>query len=243
MHGTSLAGTRLARRLALASASALAATSALVAVATGASATGPQAISPVPAQMGIAAGVPEVAPAVEPAVAVPDLAVPDLAVPGAAVPDIATPAIAQAATLAAVRTTEQAQFAAFTLGSPQALDKSGIEPSLYRGRFYRSAIEPKRLCIVRRESEGHYFSVNHTGKYRGAYQVSPELARGATWMMLPEHEQLLGSARAQALMAQLRTTPFDRWTRYWQDALFSTVMNWKYTGSGAKHWAGGRWTC
>ena len=137
----------------------------------------------------------------------------------------------------------QAAFADFTLTSPATLDMVGVQPSLYRGKYFRKSIESKRLCIVKRESEGHYFSVNPTGSYRGAYQVSKALARGATWMMLPEHETLMGAAAAQATMAKLRATPFNAWPRYWQDALFSTVANWGHTGAGLKHWAGGRWHC
>lgn len=137
----------------------------------------------------------------------------------------------------------QASYATFTVASPETLDMVGVQPSLYRGRYYRPAIETKRRCIVRRESEGHYYSVNPTGSYRGAYQVSSALARGATWMMLPEHELLMGRDAAAATLATLRATPFDAWPRYWQDALFSTVANWDHTGSGLRHWAGGRWHC
>lgn len=137
----------------------------------------------------------------------------------------------------------QAQFANFTLASPETLDMVGVQPSLYRGRYFRKAIEVKRRCIVRRESMGHYTSVNPTGSYRGAYQVSAALARGATWMMLREHEGLMGRQSAAAAMADLRATPFNAWPRYWQDALFSTVANWRHTGSGLRHWAGGRWHC
>jgi hypothetical protein len=149
-------------------------------------------------------------------------------------------AIASAPTQVQIR---QSSFTEFTLSSPQTLDMVGVQPSLYRGKYYRKAIESRRLCIVKRESEGHYYSVNHTGSYRGAYQVSAALAEGATWMMLPEHQRLMGVALAQATMAQLRATKFNAWPRYWQDALFSTVANWKHTGSGLKHWAGGRWHC
>jgi hypothetical protein len=113
---------------------------------------------------------------------------------------------------------------------------------MYRGRFYRPALEDKRICIVRRESNGHYFSISHNG-YRGAYQMSAALARGVTWMMLPEHRQLLGDQVARDLLAQLRQTPANRWPRYWQDAAFSTIHNWEFTGSGASHWYGGRWHC
>jgi hypothetical protein len=73
--------------------------------------------------------------------------------------------------------------------------------------------------------------------------MSAELGEGATWMMLPEHKVLLGSALAKEILAELRTTPVHMWPRYWQDAAFSTVHNWDGWESGASHWAGGRWHC
>jgi hypothetical protein len=60
------------------------------------------------------------------------------------------------------------------------------------GKFYRASLEDKRECIVRRESNGHYFSISRSG-YRGAYQMSDALARGATWMMLDEHRTSSGT--------------------------------------------------
>jgi hypothetical protein len=137
----------------------------------------------------------------------------------------------------------QAKFAHFTLRSKDTRDMRGVEPSLYRGKYYRSAIEADRKCIVDRESEGHYDVVNPSGAYRGAYQVSAQLARGATWMMLKEHKQLMGSKAAKQTLAKLRTKPMNTWPRYWQDAAFHTVANWEHTGSGIAHWAGGRWHC
>mgnify|MGYP006292280485 CR=1 FL=1 len=131
---------------------------------------------------------------------------------------------------------------AFTMTSAQTRDMRGVEPSLYRGRFYRASVEAKRRCIVRRESSGRYDARSASG-YRGAYQFSDDLADGATWMMLKEHSPLLGKTVAKRLMARLRKTPMDRWPRYWQDAAFHTVFNWERTGSGARHWRGGRWHC
>ena len=130
----------------------------------------------------------------------------------------------------------------FTMKSPDTLDMRGVEPSLYRGKYYRASVEPKRQCVAKRESEGHYDVVSHDG-YFGAYQMSPALARGATWMMLKEHKALLGEDVARRVLARLRETPVNEWPRYWQDAAFSTVFNWEHTGSGAKHWRGGRWHC
>jgi hypothetical protein len=119
----------------------------------------------------------------------------------------------------------------------------GVERSLYHGTYYRAASETKRLCIVQRESEAHYDVVSGSGSYFGAYQVSRDLARGATWMMLKEHKKLMGDHAARVVLARLRATPMNKWPRYWQDAAFHTVINWDHTLSGASHWAGGRWHC
>lgn len=137
----------------------------------------------------------------------------------------------------------QVAFASFTVASDEATDMRGIEPSLYRGRFFHPEAEERRLCIVRRESEGFYDVVNPGGNYFGAYQVSRDLAEGVTWMMADEHKELMGEGRAKELLADLRRTPMNRWSRYWQDAAFHTIMNWEYPLSGAAHWAGGRWHC
>jgi hypothetical protein len=137
----------------------------------------------------------------------------------------------------------QAQFAYFTTKSSQTRDLKGYEPSLYRGKYYKASVEKRRKCIVIRESNGRYNAINPTRKYRGAYQVSPELARGVTWMMLKEHKALLGEERAKSILEKLRKSPMNTWPRYWQDAAFSTIHNWERTGAGAAHWAGGRWHC
>jgi len=156
---------------------------------------------------------------------------------------VAAVAAARAAKTSSAKAAVFAGYTQFTTQSAATKDMRGVQPSLYRGKFYRPAVESRRLCIVQRESEGHYDVVNPTGSYRGAYQVSSTLARGATWMMLNEHKALMGSANATRVLGQLRKTPFNKWPRYWQDALFSTVANWDYTGSGIRHWAGGRWHC
>ncbi len=130
----------------------------------------------------------------------------------------------------------------FAFASTATLDRVGVEPSLYRGKYFRPSVERVRKCIVQRESSGHYTSVSHNG-YRGAYQMSAALGRGVTWMMLKEHRALLGPSAAAVAMAKLRATPVSKWTRYWQDAAFSTIYNWERTKSGAKHWRGGRWHC
>jgi len=132
----------------------------------------------------------------------------------------------------------------FTTHSKATSDMRGVEPSLYRGRFFKASKESIRRCIVKRESEGQYDVRGGGGnRYFGAYQMSDALADGATHMMLKEHKKILGTKTARSLMKQLRATPPNSWPRYWQDAAFSTVYNWESPGSGARHWAGGRWHC
>lgn len=156
-----------------------------------------------------------------------DIAVAQVSARSAVVPQAATPA-------------SRAWRLAFA--SPQTLDTVGVQASMYRGRFYRPSVERERRCIVRRESSGHYTSVSHNG-YRGAYQMSTALARGATWMMLPEFTRIMGATAAERAMERLRATPTHRWTRYWQDAAFSTIYNWKHAKSGAHHWDATRHHC
>lgn len=137
----------------------------------------------------------------------------------------------------------QRSYRAFTLTSPKTKRMRGVLPSLYRGKYFEPTLEERRRCIVERESSGHYDVVSPGGGYFGAYQMSPELGVGATWMMLDEHKKLLGTETAKQVLAELREQPVHTWPRYWQDAAFSTVHNWEGKGSGAAHWAGGRWSC
>ena len=138
----------------------------------------------------------------------------------------------------------QAAMFELTTESAETLDMRGIEASMYQGEFFDPTTEDVRKCIVKRESEGQYDVRGGGGNnYFGAYQMSDALADGATHMMLKEHKRILGEKEAKDLMAELRTIPANRWPRYWQDAAFSTVYNWERPGSGASHWAGGRWHC
>jgi hypothetical protein len=167
----------------------------------------------------------------------------ETAVTGAAVPAVAAARPSRAVIARRAQAAQFARFTSFTLRSKATKDMRGVERSLYRGKYYRAASETKRLCVVRRESEGHYDVVNPSGAYRGAYQVSAALARGATWMMYKEHKSLMGEKAAKQVLARLRATPMNKWPRYWQDAAFHTIINWNGTLSGAGHWAGGRWHC
>jgi hypothetical protein len=179
----------------------------------------------------ITSGVPALAPAGVTA-AIPAAAIPPAAVP-AAVPQVISPARAIAV--------KQSAFLKFTVASKETLDRRGIQPSLYRGSYFRSSLEETRKCIVRRESSGVYNV--RGGIYYGAYQMNDRLADGATWMMLPEAKRLIGERNAKALMAKLRAKPVTAWPRYWQDAAFFTIYNWERIGSGRAHWGGGRWRC
>ena len=121
----------------------------------------------------------------------------------------------------------------FTTHSTATRDMRGVEPSLYRGRFFKASKESIRRCIVKRESEGQYDVRGGGGnRYFGAYQMSDALADGATHMMLKEHKKILGEKTARSLMKQLRQMPPNAWPRYWQDAAFSTVYNWKSQHAG-----------
>lgn len=157
--------------------------------------------------------------------------------------DSMTPATTGAA-VAFQRSLMQAEMLEFTTESEQTKDMRGIERSLYRGEYFTPTTEPLRACIVKRESEGRYDVRGGGGnRYFGAYQMNDDLADGATWMMLDEHKGVLGAQAARSLMDELRETPVTKWPRYWQDAAFYTIFNWEGPGSGAAHWAGGRWSC
>ncbi len=193
-----------------------------------------------------AAPAPSTSEPVEVAVPAGDRATAVVAAPASWRESAAAPTVQRPSRAASARQVQAAKFAKytkFTLSSRATKDMRGVEKSLYRGKYFRSATETKRLCIAERESEGHYDVVSPSGSYFGAYQVSRELARGATWMMLKEHKKLMGPSSAKKVLGKLRAKPMNTWPRYWQDAAFHTIMNWEHTGSGAAHWAGGRWHC
>ena len=137
-------------------------------------------------------------------------------------------------------------------GSASRLSKdlSGWERSAYRGKFYNADQEPYRKCVGFREASFGYTARGGGnldgvpgGDYGGTYQMSPALQRGVTWMLYKELKQEVGKKEAKRLTRILRSIPAEKWNRYWQDAAFYTILNWKHKGSGAHHWAGGRWSC
>lgn len=121
--------------------------------------------------------------------------------------------------------------------SPASMDLTGRMPSLYTGEYFDPSREQYRLCVSKREST-HTGSVRGGGgdRYTGFYQFSPELARGATWMMMDEARKVGLGDDVEAL----RDVAMNKWPRYFQDWAFWRVLN---HGDGARHWAGGRWYC
>lgn len=128
---------------------------------------------------------------------------------------------------------------AHAFGSEQSRDLKGYAPSLYRGKWYMPSKEERRQCIAKREAHHNYRAVSAGGLYRGTYQFSSALARGATWMMQPEVKKEMGDAGLD-LIKELRNTPMNQWNRYWQDRAFWTIWA---KGRGSHHWHGGSRSC
>ena len=106
-----------------------------------------------------------------------------------------------------------------------ARDMVGIEPSLYRGRFYVKRHEPVRRCIVKRESGGYYRIENRSSSAAGAYQFLQSTSDYVARKM--GRRDLVG-------------VPASRWNRLEQDQAFWTLWN---RGHGRGHWAGGNYSC
>ena len=106
--------------------------------------------------------------------------------------------------------------------------------SLYRGDYYKKSDEGSWRCIRVRESNNSYHAINRTGKYRGAYQMSPELTVGAGWMI---QKDLISNGMSKRLAKEvgqsLRDNPANKWHPFWQDYAFWLV--WDH-GNGKKHW-------
>jgi hypothetical protein len=128
---------------------------------------------------------------------------------------------------------------AHAFGSEDSNDLKGFKPSLYRGKWYMPAKEDRRRCIAKREAHHNYKAVSAGGLYRGAYQFSNALARGASWMMQAEVRKEMGEAGVD-LVQELRKKPMNQWNRYWQDRAFWTIWA---NGRGSHHWHGGARSC
>ena len=125
--------------------------------------------------------------------------------------------------------------------SGRADDMKGIEPSLYRGEFFRKSDEAFRKCVIQRESRGRYnitgggnLDSDPWGDYSGAYQLHPDLAHGVVFMMAKESKKtedgLLDDIR------DLHDIKPKNWSRYFQDRAFYTILNWEGSRSGQSHW-------
>jgi len=62
-------------------------------------------------------------------------------------------------------------------------------------------------------------------------------------MMTTELQRLYGKRVGKQIAANLRMTEMHKWLPFFQHMAFATVLNWESNGSGASHWAGGRWRC
>lgn len=127
--------------------------------------------------------------------------------------------------------------------SAAAQDMHGIEPSIYRGKHYRSdrGMERFRRCVLHRESRGNYRADNGGPRggstAMGAYQfLDGRWRKSLVWMFIAESKEtgdgLAGEAR------DLRRIPIRQWNRYWQDRAFWTALNAAGDWSGRAHWAG-----
>jgi hypothetical protein len=122
-------------------------------------------------------------------------------------------------------------------------NQTGIKPSEYRGKKYRKHQEPYRKCVAQREGRGQYWGSGGNGFYLGTYQMSRPLVRGVTFMMAKELREVYGDEQGKRISRALRATDARRWSRFYWDMAFYTVLNWERENSGAKHWAGGRFHC
>lgn len=132
--------------------------------------------------------------------------------------------------------------------STMATRVSGIKPSTYTGKYFSQSAESFRKCVIQRESRGYYRLVgggdltgDGKGDYQGAYQMSPALSNGVTYMMAKESKK--SKDGLIPVIKELRGKPANKWSRYWQDRAYFTVINWEGNLSGAQHWAGAPHSC
>ena len=113
----------------------------------------------------------------------------------------------------------------------------------YRGKYWRKSQKTYTLCVLRRESNNHWFSTARAAGYFGGFQFSQALTRGATYMMTDELQRMYGKRVGKQIAANLRMTEMHKLLPFFQHMAFATVLNWESNGSGSSHWAGGRWRC
>jgi hypothetical protein len=136
-----------------------------------------------------------------------------------------------------------------SLPAPPAITMSKSAPEmsapvlLYNGKYALPGQREFTLCVLKRESNNHWFSTNRSGGYAGGFQFSYALTKGASWMIEPELITMFGKTTGHDIAVTLRKTPMQKWGPFYQHMAFATVLNWNGKNSGARHWAGGRWTC
>lgn len=112
----------------------------------------------------------------------------------------------------------------------------GALPSMYRGLHFHADQEPFRLCVGQREGSFVYpVRGGGGGNYYGTYQFHRDFQDGAAYMMAGESRRTRDGLRGEALA--LRSIPINRWSRYWQDRAFYTVLNYRGKWTGRHHWA------
>lgn len=121
----------------------------------------------------------------------------------------------------------------------------GWQPSAYQGRLYDRQLDVNyRRCVGQREGQWVYWITDPDGYY-GTYQLTRALGVGAGWMVAKELKRTYPHKVAKRIGAQLRAHTPDKWTRFYADMAFWVILR-GGTGhgtSGAKHWAGGNWSC
>lgn len=127
----------------------------------------------------------------------------------------------------------------YARGFGAARDTKGAMLSLYRGKWFVKKADHRRRCILKRESRADYKAVSVGGEYRGAYQMSAPLMRGAAWMMMKEVRAEMGP-KGVAIVKQLFKTAYHLWNRYWQDRSFWTIWA---KGEGRRHWRSDVYNC
>lgn len=122
-------------------------------------------------------------------------------------------------------------------------NQTGLQNSAYQGIYYDETLEPYRQCVAQREGRHHYSIVGENGRYQSTYQMTPALVRGAAWMMTGELKHEYGITKGLRIRNILLNAPGHTWARRWMDQAFWTILNWRGSGSGVHHWAGGRFSC
>jgi len=123
-------------------------------------------------------------------------------------------------------------------------NQTGIKDSAYKGKFYlKGRFEPYRKCVAFREGRGQYWGTGSHGLYQSTYQMTAPLVRGAAWMMGPELRRMFGVKQGNVIQYRLLHTKGSKWSRFYMDMGFYTILNWKGPGEGDKHWHGGRYGC